>query len=552
MSRIVLLVINYFNNYVGSFGRSRNKTKYSLGAGLLLIFGGLFIFLFSSMAISTMETALSYVNNPDLSLTEKEILDYLQMPLYVTMGMIGMFVILLMVSKITSNKKNNDVELLLSLPIKKSEIVLSKIIFNYVFDLGMILSTLLPSFIVYFIYVPNKPDMGYFIRCGYLLLIIPMLSNALGSLISYLFNFLTRRFVKAQVIKSIITVVFLVFFLLGYYALQFYFELFAQSNDTFALSDIVVLRALVDFVLGQNWLLYGVIITLICLLPFILCVVISAISLGKHTKSKSNKNKTLVYKESSVTKTLLEQEVGRYFGSNTYVMNTLFGGILLVILSVAYFLLGDAFITSKITALTGENSFINGVLNNIPLIIIMIGVIVISTISISSSSISFEGKNIWIIKVNPVGYKDVFRSKILCNFIISSACALIASLFFGVRFIIDYNLLGVAYYIGFVLLTVLFSLITSSVGLFINLIFPKLDWQSEAEVIKQSMASGITLLINMVIGFISTLPIIIMILFTSQTIALLSIIASLVIMIIMFVVTYLLLNTIGKKHFDKI
>ena len=183
MNKIVLLVVNYFNNYIGSFNKAKNKAKYGIGGSLLLIFGLLFVFLFSSMAVTTVETALTYASTA----TPEEYIDYIQMPLYVSVGMMMMFVILFTVTKATSSKKNNDQELLLSLPFKKSQIVASRILFNYIFDLGMILSTMLPSFIVYFIMIPDKPDLGYFPRFLYLLLIIPLLSTTFLNTVNSVF-----------------------------------------------------------------------------------------------------------------------------------------------------------------------------------------------------------------------------------------------------------------------------------------------------------------------------------------------------------------------------
>ena len=128
MNKIVLLVVNYFNNYIGSFSKSKNKTKYGIGGSLLLIFGLLFVFMFASMAVNTIETALSYASEA----SPEEYMGYIQMPLYVSVGMMMMFIVLFTVTKATSSKKNNDQELLLSLPFKKSQIVASRILFKIV------------------------------------------------------------------------------------------------------------------------------------------------------------------------------------------------------------------------------------------------------------------------------------------------------------------------------------------------------------------------------------------------------------------------------------
>lgn len=550
MNKIVLLVVNYFNNYIGAFNRSKRKAKYSIGGSFLLIFGAIFIFLFSSMAVTTVQNALSYVNNPELNLTTEEITEYLQMPLYVTTGMIIMFLFLLIVTKMTASKRNNDDELLLSLPFKKSQIVISKILFNYAFDLGMVLSTILPSFIVYYVLIPTKPEIGYFLRFSYLILLIPMLSNAIGTLLGALFNFLTKRFVKANAIRSLISVGCMVLFLLGYYALQFNLELSAESG--FAMSDIVPLKAIVDYLLGVNWLSTLILISVICIVPFVLCVMISALSLGKHVSMQNNKNKKLNYNKTSITRTMFQQEIGKYLNSNTYVLNTLFGGVILIILSLMYLVVGEGFLSSKFLVLSNNNSIVELLVSNIPLIVISLATIVISTMAISASSISFEGKNIWIIKANPISYKKVFLSKALCNFFICLVCIVISAIFFGCRFIIDHHTKGIIFATAYLIITTLFALLISFSGIFVNLIFPKLDWQSEAEIIKQSISVGLGLLVNMLLAFTCVLPILITIIAFKTFILFIPILISVGLLVSLIIIVLVLLNTIGKKLYLKI
>lgn len=552
MNKIRILVVNYFNNYIGSFTKSKSAVKHGIGGALILVFGLIFVFLFSSMAVTTIETALSYINNPELNLTQAEVLEYLHMPLYVNTGTLLMLLMLLTVTKATSSKKDSDADLLLALPVTKTQIITSKILFNYVFDLGMIASTILPSFIIYYIMIPVKPDILYLLRCGYLILVFPMLSNAIGTIFGALFTFLTRKFVKANAIRSIISVFFLVMFLLGYYALQFYFDLFAKTSTDFMMSDIFVLKFIVDFLLGNNWIVYGIIFTLICLIPFIICVLISSLSLGKHVRALNSKKKTLIFKKTSITKTLLEQEIGKYFSSNVYVINTLFGGVILVVLSLIYLVLGKSFITEKVITLMGSSNMIEQLLDNVPIIMIVLAVLVTSTIVIASSSISFEGKNIWILKVNPINYKKVFTSKILCNFIVAFICIAISSIFFGIRFIVDSNILGICFTFGYLIVSSLFALLISISGLFVNLLFPKLDWQSETEVVKQSMSTGIGLLVNMVLGVIVVIPLFAFLMFTKGAIVLIGIIISIILLIILIIISVILLNTVGKKLYSKL
>lgn len=540
MSKVWLLVTNYFNNYIGNLGKSKNKSKYALGGGIILLFGLIFIILFTSMAITTMDTALS-IDHP-----------YPELALYITMGMMCMFLLLLAVTRATSNKKHNDEELLLSLPFKKSHIVISKILYNYLFDLICVASTLLPSAIVYYVYMYNSavfstPDIGYFPRFVYLLLLIPLLSNAVGSLIGILFEQLTKNFRNANVIRSIVSVVFLVFFLIGYYALQYYLQIMVTIDSDFSIDSIFILKGLVDFVTGNKLLLPGIIISAVCIIPFIVCVVLQSIFLGKEETSKSTKTKKLKYKRKMIFTSLLRQEIGKYFNSSTYVMNTLFGGIILIILSLAYLIFGKNFLIDKIEVLSSVK--IEFLLPYIEMIFIAICLLIISTCTISASSISFEGKNIWIVKAHPVKEVSVFLSKILTHFLICFICILLSTFLLGIRFIIDNEAIGIVYTLGFFVIMVLFSLIEAIIGLLINLMFPRLEWTNETEVIKQSISVGITLIVGIMIVVLLILPCIFIYKYIEPYWCMLIVILSEVFVLIL---STLLLTTLGKKLYKKL
>ena len=233
-------------------------------------------------------------------------------------------------------------------------------------------------------------------------------------------------------------------------------------------------------------------------------------------------------------------------------MNTLFGGIILIILALMLLVVGEGFLISKISVLMNTEGIIGNVLSSIPLLVIMLGCVILSTIAISASSISFEGKNIWILKSNPISYKKVFASKIFTNFIICFVCVIISSLFFGPSFILEHGAIGIAYILGYVIITGLFSFIISCSGLFVNLIFPKLEWQSETEIIKQSIAAGVALLANMILAILCILPIVITILLTTGYLSLICIPISILLEVIIIIVLVVLLNTIGKKLYNNL
>lgn len=393
----------------------------------------------------------------------------------------------------------------------------------------------------------STPDIGYFPRFVYLLLLIPLLSNAVGSLIGILFEQLTKNFRNANVIRSIVSVVFLVFFLIGYYALQYYLQIMVTVDSDFSIDSIIILKGLVDFVTGNKLFLPGIVISTVCIIPFIICVVLQSIFLGKEETSKSIKTKKLKYKRKMIFTSLLRQEIGKYFNSSTYVMNTLFGGIILIILSLAYLIFGKNFIIDKIEVLSSVK--IEFLLPYIEMIFIAICLLIISTCTISASSISFEGKNIWIVKAHPVKEVSVFLSKILTHFLICFICILFSTFLLGIRFIIDNEAIGIIYTLGFFVIMVLFSLIDAIIGLLINLMFPRLEWTNETEVIKQSISVGITLIVGIMIIVLFILPCIFIYKYIEPYWCMLIVILS---EFLVLILSTLLLTTLGKKLYKKL
>jgi ABC-2 type transport system permease protein len=114
--------------------------------------------------------------------------------------------------------------------------------------------------------------------------------------------------------------------------------------------------------------------------------------------------------------------------------------------------------------------------------------------STTTSSISIEGKQWWIIKSLPVKTKLVCDSKILVNLTIALPCYIASTclLCLAVR-------MNAAGYLWLFLLPFIYVMFSSVLGLAINLKMPMFQWESEVVIVKQ----GAAVLISMFIGFVS-------------------------------------------------
>jgi len=95
----------------------------------------------------------------------------------------------------------------------------------------------------------------------------------------------------------------------------------------------------------------------------------------------------------------------------------------------------------------------------------------------------------------PIKFREVWLSKVLCNFLLIVTFCLVSLGIFNLSLDISFktNLLTI-------LIIICSGLFISIYGLVINLLFPVLSWKSEIKVIKQSAASFITIFSSLLLG----------------------------------------------------
>ncbi|MDD2505473.1 MAG: hypothetical protein PHF21_04325 [Bacilli bacterium] len=175
-----------------------------------------------------------------------------------------------------------------------------------------------------------------------------------------------------------------------------------------------------------------------------------------------------------------------------YILNTALGAIMLLgsLISIAIFGADSLDAYLQIPNLT-ENLTSNG-----PLVMCVFCALTCTT----HSSISLEGKNIWILKHIPVSIKEIFFAKIMVNLTILIPTILISS--FALIYLLKLPFISI---FALIIIPSIFALFIAGVGLLINLTYPVLNWVNEIKVIKQSMAAFLSLIVG---GSVSFIPLI--------------------------------------------
>lgn len=235
--------------------------------------------------------------------------------------------------------------------------------------------------------------------------------------------------------------------------------------------------------------------------PFIIFVAIFARSFKSinlrlgETFKKSNYKMTSL-KTSSPTVALFKKELRRYLSSSIYVMNTSVGMLLVLMAAVAAAFVGaegfikimmqsgDADITMAINAMKDMLQFM-------PLMLICFGVGISCT---TGSSISLEGKNIWILKSSPVKAFDIFKGKIAVNLALTIPSIILCTILFWIGF--DLTFVNAMWTL---LIPTLLAVLVAVSGVIINLYFPKMEWKNETQVVKQSLSSMVSMFMGVIL-----------------------------------------------------
>jgi len=438
-----------------------------------------------------------------------------------------------------------DSDLLFSLPIKRSNILFLRIfkliLFQYIYNLMF----LLPAFIVYIIF--ERPGLSFYLISILMTILIPLIPTVVSSIIGYLVKTISSKFKAKKIIQTILSIiVFLIIYILSLRLNDFIENIATKATS---INDMLTkiyypIGAYIELITDFN-ILTLVKLILICIVPLIVFIYIGSkfyfkvVFNSKETSTKSKKLKETDLKEKKTPlKALTIKELKRYFSSPVYMFNTCFGLILILVMSFFLFIKGETAFKDMLKTMDFD---INTTIDFLFYIIILFAGMLTS---ITSSSISLEGKTINITKSLPVSEKTILNSKILMALTIELPFILISILLFIIKFTPS-----LTYTITIILLGLIVPTLTAVIGLLVNLKYPKLNFSSDTEVVKQSISSMISIFSGMGLAIISIFGIG----YFSENYPLtnLMLIHVLLLMIITFIL-YKLLMKIGPKEYRKL
>ena len=370
--------------------------------------------------------------------------------------------------------EGNDYDMLQSLPVSKRDIIASKLLIVYIFAFCFTCGMMLPGMVVHVLITHAYLQLAFGILS---LVFVPVIPIGIAIILSVGILYVASFAKHTTVLKVLLSVLLFIGLMVGIFLLQS-----AGGLSTMIGLQMIQIYPLSLIFLKSN-LLYACISIVVSVLIFYM------LTWKYEVLHKLSTKRRVIYhdatfKHHSAFHALYQKEMQRFFGSYLAVINQGFGVIMLVIGSVLL-----VFSMLKVSQIP-----IN-VIDYIPLVIA--GMLAFTFPS--ASSLSLEGKNLWIIQTAPIKMKDIIFSKIsvtLSLHLIGYVCAIIAVF---LRFS-----LSVEQMIAVLLIPLVYSFFTAILGFALDYRFANYSWDNEVVPIKQSLQVGLTMLTGL---FMVGLPI---------------------------------------------
>lgn len=482
--------------------------------------------------------AVSFGYSYGMALTFEQIerMDLLLAIMMAAASMVGFFTTIYKASGVLFGYK--DYDLVMSLPIRTSHVVASRVLHLYVLNLFFTLILILPAGAVYAIKV--NPEVVYYLFFLVTVLFIPLLPIIAATLIGALISWISSRFRASRMIGLILTMVVIIGIMIGSFRINGNEQVLADMSTQ--LADMIFkmyplaamyVDAVCFYQIGPLLLFIAISVLAFILFSIVLGTKYKAIHTGLTTSHTSSKYVMRSLKTSSPFRALYIKELRRYISSSLYVLNTSIIMIFLLVASIALL-----FISSEHLGQLIEIPQLSDYLGRMAPMVVSLAVVLSCT---ASSSISLEGNHLWILKSSPVSKKTVLFSKVAVNLTVTIPISVISCLLLMIS-------LRTGWIESLLLLVIpmIYACYSAMLGVIVNLKLPKLEWTSEVAVIKQSAS----VLVSMFLGFISIVVPFAILLFLSHVNVNLILSGIGVVMLVVCSMMYKYIATEGERLFQ--
>ncbi len=391
-----------------------------------------------------------------------------------------------------------DFDTLMGMPIRTSTIVLARFSALYLVEAIYAAAYLLPCGVVYAVLL--KPAWWFYPLFAAMTVLLPVAPIVIGSGADLLLSAVFARSKYRKGVTSAIKMIFLTGFIAFSYLLPRITSRFVSAPDEAAMRTARIYPPVLWFAKGvtgepSKALLFmlgsvGLCALFVWVLNRTFLPLHDRLTAGYHVKNY----RLGALKRSGAGRAMFLIERKRFFNSTAWVVNTIIGSILIAVLGVA----GAAF-SGRLMKLIAETPF-----REHAAVVITASLLFCATLSPTTScAISMEGKELWIAKTLPVSARKWLNAKILMNLLLVGP-----SLLFAIAMLTIFyrKLLSPLSIVGIFALPVSALLFSTVAGLYVNVKMPRLSWKSDTEVVKQSGAVLVMMLVCFALILLTGLP----------------------------------------------
>ena len=418
-------------------------------------------------------------------------------PMFLT-TMSSIFVLMLSIFKASGVIfRNKGYEIISSLPVTKEAVVMSRFVRLYVEGFLVTMLVMMPGLVIYAVLL--HPAISYYIIGAVAVFVTPLFPVALATGIGALITGIASRMKYKGLVEAAISVLIVIGLFLWAASFQGQTTTLTQGNIRELVEPIlaVVEKMYPLAVMVGDAMLYGnymklvlfVLISAIVFVGVVMTVAANFHGICRKLYSISAKHdyKLERLEKNAVWKALVKREAKRYFASGAYVTNTIIGPALAIVFCVGILFVDMDSMLAKLPIqlnVTGALPFI------------VAGIMIM--MNPASSSVSMEGKEWWIVKSLPLTAQNILDGKILFSLCLVTPFYVVAEMILMMT-----QKISMVERIWFIIIPFLFLVFACVFGIAVNLKFPKLDWESEVSVVKQSASSMLGGLGGMIVAIIA-------------------------------------------------
>ncbi len=391
-----------------------------------------------------------------------------------------------------------DDNLLLSLPIKKSTVLFVRIFKLYIFELLYNSLFILPAMIVYIRYV--NVGATYYLVSLVALLLLPIIPIIISCIFGGIISAFSSKFKFKNLAQIFVTTVILIGVLYLSFNIESMIANIAESATT--INDVITklyypagayIKLVTQFNMQDLLVFFITHVLLFTAMIFILSKIYFKINSNVKVVKTGSKNCSYKIKTNKPIKALIKKELNKFVSSPVFVTNAGFGLVLYIIGCIGISIKFDEIIPT----ITSQLPYIDIIQLKSLIAVILFGFICLTSFmsSITSSMISLEGKSFNILKSLPVKPFTILLSKVITAVIIMIPFILIGDIIVFIKF--NFNILEI---IMILIASIVLPLVSETIGILINLKYPKMNAENDTEVVKQSMSSSIAVFFGMILS----------------------------------------------------